>query len=57
MEVLKKKKKKAKQKIELPYNPAIPHHGINSEKTIIQKDNAPNVHCSTIYSNQDVEAP
>ena len=40
-----------KLKTELPYDPTIPLLVINPEKTII-----PNVHCSTIYNNQDMEA-
>ena len=44
-------------KIELPYDPAIPLMGIYAEKTIIWKGTCtPNVHCSTIYSSQDMEA-
>ena len=57
-------------KIQLPYDPAIPPLGIYPGKTTIQKDchlNVvphvqwcnpmlhPNVHCSTIYSSQDME--
>ena len=54
-----------KLKIELPYDPGIPLLGIYPEKTIMQKDTCkkkkkrymhPNVHCSTIYSSQDMEA-
>ena len=46
-----------KLKIELPYDSAIPLLGIYPEKTIIQKDTCtPNVHCSTIYNSQDMEA-
>ena len=46
-----------KLKIELPYDPAISLLGIYLEKTIIQKRYMhPNVHCSTIYSSQDMEA-
>ena len=45
-----------KLKIELPYDPAIPLLGIYPEKTIIQRVTYHNVHCSTIYSSQDVEA-
>ena len=45
-----------KLKIELPYDPAIPLWGIYPEKTIIQKDMYHNVHCSTIYNSQDMEA-
>ena len=46
-----------KLKIELPYDPAIPLLGVYPEKTIIQKDTCtPNVHCSTIYNSQVMEA-
>ena len=45
-----------KLKIELPYHPAILLLGIYPEKTIIQKDMYPNVHGSTIYNTQDIEA-
>ena len=45
-----------KLKIELPYDPAIPLLGIYPEKTIIQKDIYPNVHCNTIYNSQVMEA-
>ena len=44
-----------KLKIELPYDPAIPLLGIYPGKTIMQKDTC-NVHCSTIYNSQDMEA-
>ena len=45
-----------KLRIELPYGPAIPLLGIYPEETIIQKDTHPNVHCSTIYNSQVMEA-
>ena len=45
-----------KLKIQLPYDPAIPLLGIYPEKTIIQKVMDHNVHCSIIYSSQDMEA-
>ena len=47
-----------KLKIELQYDPAIPLLGIYPEKTIIQKDACTpfDVHCSTIYNSQDMEA-
>ena len=45
-----------KLKIELPYDPEIPLLGIYPEKTIIQKVMCHNVHCSCIYSSQDMEA-
>ena len=44
-----------KLKLELPYGAAL--LGTYLEKTIIQKDTCtPNVHCSIVYSSQDVEA-
>jgi len=46
-----------KLKIELPYDPEIPLLGIYPEKTIIQKDTCnPDVHFSTIYKSQNMEA-
>ena len=43
--------------IKLPYDPEISLLVIYSEKTIIQKDTCtPNVHCSTIFNSQDMEA-
>ena len=40
-----------------PYDPGIPLLGLYPEKVIIQKDTcALNVHCSSIYKSQDVEA-
>ena len=46
-----------KLKVELPYDPAIPLLGIYTEKSIIQKRHMhPNVHCSTIYNSQVMEA-
>ena len=46
-----------KLKLELPYGPVIPLLGIYPEKTIIQKDTCTsNVHCSSIYSSQDMES-
>jgi len=46
-----------KLKIELPYDLAIPLLDIYAEKTIIQKDTCTtNVHWSTIYSSQNLEA-
>ena len=45
-----------KLKIELAYDPAIPLLGMYMEKTIIQRYMHPNVHCSTIYNSQDMEA-
>ena len=44
-----------KLKIELPYDPAIPLLGIHIEKTRIERQVYPNVHCSTAYNSQDME--
>ena len=44
-------------KLELPYDSAIPLPGIYSERTINSKRHMhPNVHCSTIYNRQVMEA-
>ena len=44
-------------KTEVPYDPAIPLLGIYPEKTVIQNRMLhPNVHCSTIYNSQVMEA-
>ena len=46
-----------KIKIDLPFDQATPLLGIYPEKTIIQKDTCtPNVHCSSIYNSQEMEA-
>ena len=45
-----------KLEIELPYDPAIPLLGIPSEETRIERDMFTNVHCSTVYNSQDMEA-
>ena len=45
-----------KLKIELPYDPAIPLLGIYPDKTIILRVRYHNVHCSSIYNSQDMEA-
>ena len=45
-----------KLKIELPFDPAIPLLGIYPEKTIIESVMYQNVHCSSIYNSQDMEA-
>ena len=45
-----------KLSIELAYDPAIPLLGIYPEKTIIKRVMYHNVHSSTIYNNQDMEA-
>ena len=51
MEVLKK------LKIELLYDPAIPLLGIYPEKNHnLKRYMHPNVHCSTTYNSQDMEA-
>ena len=38
------------------YNPAIPLLGIHTEKTRIERHMYPNVHRSTVYNSQDMEA-
>ena len=45
-------------KIDLPYDPAIPLLGIHTEENRIERDmfNDPNVHHSTVYKSQDMEA-
>ena len=45
-----------KLEIELPYDPAIPLLGIYTEETRIERDMHPNVHRSTVYNSQDMEA-
>ena len=45
-----------KLEIELPYDPAIPLLGIYTEETRIERDVYPNVHRSTVYNSQDMEA-
>ena len=46
-----------KLETELPYDPAIPLLGIYPEETRIERDIFyPNVHCSTVYNSQDMEA-
>ena len=46
-----------KLKIVIPYDAAIPLRGIYPEKTIIQRRVMyHNIHCSTIYNSQDMEA-
>ena len=43
--------------INLPYDPAIPQLGTHAEKNYNSKRHMhPNVHCSTIYNSQDMEA-
>ena len=51
------KLKKKQLEIKLPYDPAIPLLGIHTEETRIERDTCtPNVHCSTVYNSQDMEA-
>ena len=45
-----------KLEIELPYDPAIPLLGIHTEETRTERDMYPNVHHSTVYNSQDMEA-
>ena len=45
-----------KLEIELPYDPAIPLLGIHPKETRIERHVYPNVHCSTVYNSQDMEA-
>ena len=45
-----------KLEIELPYDPAIPLLGIHTEETRSERDVHPNVHHSTVYNSQDMEA-
>ena len=45
-----------KLKIELPYDPAIPLLGISRENRNSKRHMHPNVHCSTIYNSQVMQA-
>ena len=45
-----------KVEIELPFDPAIPLLGIYTEETRIERYMYPNVHRSTVYNSQDMEA-
>ena len=45
-----------KLEIELPYDPAIPLLGIHTKETRSERDVHPNVHRSTVYHSQDMEA-
>ena len=46
-----------KLQIELPYDPEIPLLDIHTKETRIERDMCtPNVHCSTVYNSQDMEA-
>ena len=48
---------KKKLEIELPYDPTIPLLGIHTKETRIERDSCnPNVHRSTVYNSQDMEA-
>ena len=48
---------KNKLKIELPYNPVNPTAGqISGEKHALKVYMHPNIHCSTIYNSQNMEA-
>ena len=50
-------KKKKKLKIELPYDAAVPLLGLYPEKKHDLKGCMhPNIHCSTVYNSQDMEA-
>ena len=45
-----------KLEIELPYDPANPLLGIHTKETIMERHMYPNVHCSTVYNSQHMEA-
>ena len=45
-----------KLKTQLPYDPVIPLLGTPPEKTVIQRVMYQNIHCSSIYNRQDMEA-
>ena len=45
-----------KMEIELPYDPAIPLLGIHTKEARIERHVYPNVHHSTVYNSQDMEA-
>ena len=45
-----------KLEIELPYDPAIPLLGIHTKETRSRRHVHPNVHRSTVYHSQDMEA-
>ena len=46
-----------KLEIELSYDPTVPLLGIHTKETRIERDTCiPNIHCSTIYNSQDMEA-
>ena len=46
----------AKLEIELPYEPAIPPLGVHSPEKNCNRHLYPNVHHSTVYNIQDMEA-
>ena len=43
-------------KIELPFDPAVLLLGIYPEKTNLKRYMHPNVHSSTVYNSQDMDA-
>ena len=45
-----------KLETELPYDPAMPLLGVHTEETRIERHVYPNVHRSTVYNSQDMEA-
>ena len=45
-----------KLKLELLYDPAVPILGIYPQKTNCKRSKYPNVHSSTVYNSQDMEA-
>ena len=45
-----------KLEIELLYDPVIPLLGIHNKESGIERHVYPNVHCSTVYYSQDLEA-
>ena len=44
-----------KLNIELPHDPSITLLGIYTDKSFLEKDKHPYVHCSTIHNSQDME--
>ena len=48
--------KKKKLGINLPYDPTVSLLRIYPEKPQFYKTHVPNVHCSTVYNSQDMEA-
>ena len=45
-----------KLQIELPYDPATPLLAYTPRKPELRETRNPNVHCSTVYNSQDMEA-